>query len=82
MTRETFKTKAGTTRYRPVMPESECRHLTFNENPGFCLDCGTETDGVEPDARKYRCDACGMPAVYGLEELLMMNLVRIGEVTE
>ena len=23
------------------------------DNPGFCVRCGAEADGVEPDARKY-----------------------------
>jgi hypothetical protein len=80
MQRESFKTRAGTIRYRPVVDEDELRHALFSDNVGFCLDCGAETDGVEPDARKYNCDECGMRAVYGLEELLMMGLVRIGEV--
>jgi hypothetical protein len=41
-------------------------------NPGICLACGEETDGCEPDARNYRCDSCGMMAVYGAEECLLM----------
>jgi DNA-directed RNA polymerase subunit RPC12/RpoP len=39
---------------------------------GFCLNCGAETCGVEPDARKYKCDECGASKVYGAEELLLM----------
>jgi len=38
---------------------------------GFCLLCGEEADGVEPDARRYRCDNCGNCAVFGAEELLL-----------
>ncbi len=83
MTRELVKMKSGAMRYRPVVNESELRHQLYAEgNLGFCLDCGMETDGVEPDARKYRCGDCGMMAVYGLEELVMMGLVRIGEVVD
>jgi hypothetical protein len=37
-------------------------HRTL-DNPGFCLACGLEVDGVEPDARERQ--------VYGAEELLM-----------
>jgi len=37
---------------------------------GFCVACGEETSGVEPDARKYRCESCGKSAVYGAEEIL------------
>ena len=39
------------------------------DNPGLCVACGEETDGVEPDARGYECEHCGEHAVYGLEEL-------------
>lgn len=41
-------------------------------NPGFCIACGEDADGVEPDARGYKCDVCGEMAVYGAEELLFM----------
>jgi hypothetical protein len=41
------------------------------DNPGFCIRCGAETDGVEPDARDYPCESCGENGVYGAEELLM-----------
>jgi hypothetical protein len=39
-------------------------------NPGFCVDCGDDTDGVEPDARNYKCHVCGHMSVFGAEELL------------
>ena len=38
---------------------------------GFCIECGAEASGVEPDARGYRCESCGERGVYGAEELLM-----------
>lgn len=47
------------------------RSNTSLGNPGFCIACGVDADGVEPDARKYECEACGEPCVYGAEELLM-----------
>ena len=43
-----------------------------DENAGFCLKCGAEAYGVEPDARKYKCENCGERAVYGAEECLFM----------
>ena len=43
-------------------------------NIGFCLSCGCEHDGCEPDARKYHCDACGENEVYGAEEILLLLL--------
>jgi hypothetical protein len=44
-----------------------------DDNLGFCTACGAEAYGVEPDARKYQCESCGAPAVYGAEELLLMT---------
>jgi hypothetical protein len=43
---------------------------------GFCLNCGEEAWGVEPDARKYRCEYCGDEQVFGTGEILIMGLVR------
>jgi hypothetical protein len=39
---------------------------------GFCLACGEQAYGVEPDARKYTCETCNAPRVYGAEEILLM----------
>ena len=41
-------------------------------NPGFCIACGEDADGCEPDARNYVCDCCGESKVFGAEELLLM----------
>jgi hypothetical protein len=46
------------------------RAARTTENPGFCLACGMDVDGVEPDARGDRCESCGAPRVYGAEEVL------------
>lgn len=43
-----------------------------DDNLGFCLACGAEAYEVEPDARGYKCEACGKPKVYGAQELLFM----------
>ena len=45
------------------------RSMTTLDDPGFCIACGNEQDGCEPDARNHRCEACGADAVYGAEEL-------------
>jgi hypothetical protein len=42
------------------------------DNPGFCLTCGAEAEGCEPDARDYKCDDCGSMRVFGAEEIFMM----------
>jgi hypothetical protein len=41
---------------------------------GFCIVCGADAHGVEPDARLYECEACGEMAVFGAEELLIMKV--------
>lgn len=48
------------------------RRMCSLDNPGVCLTCGTEVDGVEPDAADYECEACGEPTVFGADEALMM----------
>ena len=39
---------------------------------GICVACGSDQDGVEPDARAYKCESCGQRAVYGAQELLSL----------
>jgi hypothetical protein len=56
--------------------EAAARAQMFGtDNPGFCINCGEEADGCEPDARRYECEACGAKAVYGASELLMMMVL-------
>lgn len=47
------------------------RRMTTLDNPGFCLLCGLEVEGVEPDARNYQCEGCGAEQVFGADELLL-----------
>ena len=47
------------------------RAMVSLDNPGFCIACGEEQDGCEPDARRYECESCGAHRVYGAEELLL-----------
>jgi len=51
--------------------EAAERSMVSLDNPGFCIACGAEAEGCEPDARKYVCESCGERAVYGAEELLL-----------
>ena len=51
--------------------EAAERELTSLDNPGFCLACGTEAEGCEPDAQQYVCESCGQSAVYGAAEILI-----------
>lgn len=54
--------------------EAVRRRLQSLDNPGFCLACGAEADGCEPDAQEYECEACGEPKVYGAEEIYFGHL--------
>lgn len=49
------------------------REMIGLDNPGFCLACGKESGCCEPDARKYTCEFCEQPQVYGAAELLIMG---------
>jgi hypothetical protein len=53
-----------------IMDAVERQHTTLDD-PGFCLICGFEQGGCEPDARDYTCESCGEDAVMGAEELMM-----------
>lgn len=55
-----------------LLSEMVERRMASLDNPGVCLSCGIEADGVEPDATGYECEACGEPTVFGAEEALMM----------
>lgn len=56
---------------RDRINEAAERALSSLDNPGFCLSCGAETDGCEPDAENYECEACGEHEVFGAQEILI-----------
>lgn len=68
------KTSRGNDWYRFEMTESEFTECD-NNSEGFCVFCGEEAYGVEPDARKYECESCEKNGVYGAQELLMMGYI-------
>lgn len=48
------------------------RAARTTDNPGFCVDCGIDVEGIEPDASGDPCASCGARAgVYGAEQLLI-----------
>lgn len=49
----------------------------MEEYIGICIHCGAKQIECEPDARQYKCDRCGIEAVYGTEECIMMGYVAI-----
>jgi hypothetical protein len=54
-----------------VVVEAVERNQTTLDDLGFCICCGVEAQGGEPDARRYECESCGFPGVFGAEELLI-----------
>ncbi len=70
---KTYITKTGKTQYKPSFKALQ-QIMEGDNSEGFCLACGKRAYGVEPDARRYTCEDCGQPKVYGAEELLMMGL--------
>ena len=50
-----------------------------DDSVGFCLTCGEDAYGVEPDACKYLCEDCGARAVYGAQQIVMMDQVNTDE---
>jgi len=67
----------GSKQFKPQLSAKQMETIMFNSGTGWCLHCGEEVDGVEPDARRYVCETCGLPKVYGIEELMMRGLVVI-----
>lgn len=50
------------------------RAIEEDNYTGFCVACGSEQGGCEPDARNYECENCGKRSVFGAEELLISNV--------
>lgn len=75
-----YRARGGVTQFKPVLTKAELSRVVFNDNnEGWCVGCGEFHIGVEPDATRYDCELCGANKVYGLEQLLMMNLIEVEE---
>lgn len=55
-----------------VTADRACELAEEDMSLGICIECGTEAEGVEPDAERYHCDECGANKVYGAEQLVIM----------
>jgi predicted RNA-binding Zn-ribbon protein involved in translation (DUF1610 family) len=69
---ESYTSKAGEKRFRPVI-----QSRSEMDDAGLCIACGVEASNVEPDARQYVCETCGENKVYGLEELVVMGIAKV-----
>lgn len=70
---QTYLAKCGKTQIKPAWRDLQ-RAVQRDDNTGFCLACGEEQTGIEPDARRATCEACGAKKVYGAEQLALMGL--------
>ncbi len=50
--------------------DAATRQMNTLDDPGFCVRCGHEQGGCEPDMRRGECESCGEHRVYGAQELL------------
>lgn len=70
-----YRAKNGALQWMPSLEEVQ---ELDDDGMGFCLACG-DTQPAEPDARKYVCESCDAPKVYGAAELVLMGLVYLDE---
>jgi len=65
-------------RFRTMPPgislDSIMDAVQYDYGVGFCLSCGADRMGCEPDACNYPCEECGEDQVFGAEELIIMNV--------
>lgn len=59
-----------------VMSEAEYEQQA-DEYIGMCIYCHEANEQIEPDAEAYECEYCERPGVYGLENLMIMGMIRI-----
>ena len=64
----------------PTVPDFEWVEdaMHSDDSLGWCLACGSEAFGVEPDAERYSCEACGEHAVFGAGNLVVCELFEGG----
>ncbi len=54
-------------------------HYLDREYLGVCKSCLELNDSCEPDARNYKCEACGERQVFGPSELLIAGELELVE---
>ena len=55
--------------------------LMADDSVGFCIRCGHEHSGIEPDVANAQCAACNLPGLFGVEELLVRGLHHLDPLT-
>ena len=49
-------------------------YVDLNYGYGHCINCGEETEGLEPDVGGRKCEECSEHKVYSAVQLLMAGL--------
>lgn len=64
----------------PNVPDFEWveEAMHSDDSLGWCIACGDEAYGVEPDAERYCCEGCGEHAVFGAGNLVVCELFEGG----
>ncbi len=44
--------------------------MNMDPYTGFCLACGDQADGSDPDVEEEECENCGKHKVYGAEIII------------
>jgi hypothetical protein len=64
--------------YKSVVLPMSHYETARERHAGFCTNCRQITNsGVEPDGRGYKCDQCGLHSVYGIEEVLFLEIIEV-----
>jgi len=73
--------KTKTDKVHITITEAEMEEIMFGNDygRGFCIVCGADRYGCEPDAENYHCDDCGSKAVMGAEQALLLGHLTIKE---
>jgi len=69
----TYRAKNGNLQYKPS-DDWLTDVIEGDNSTGFCLACGDEVDGIEPDAEHDTCPHCYASKVFGAENLMIRGL--------
>lgn len=75
----TYRAKCGHEQFKPELGKDFTEADMHDDDKGWCLACGRINEGVEPNARRGKCEHCEAPKVYGLGELALMGLIVVPE---
>ena len=60
----------------PHFTDEELGQIMLDDTMGWRIRCGADVYGVEPDAQRHECEACGEKAVYGMQEIVIRGWTK------